>query len=109
VTGEGSCRLSQTGGFGPHSGAKLLLTRTAGATETNESSGHPGTDFDVRTEPADVAHDTERPGPSGGKAAAHGAAEGCPAREAVGASEGGKHAELVAGAAVAHSRSRMSN
>ncbi len=30
---------AETGGFGPHSGAKLLLTRTAGATETTETLG----------------------------------------------------------------------
>lgn len=50
---------AETGGFGPLSGAKLLLTRTAGATETKESLGHSGTDSDVVTEPADVARDKE--------------------------------------------------
>lgn len=48
---------AETGWFGPHSGAKLLLTRTVGATETKESSGHPGTEIDVGTEPADDARD----------------------------------------------------
>ena len=54
-----SCR-AETGGFGPHSGAKLLLTRTAGATETTESLGVSGTNSELVTEPADVVRDNER-------------------------------------------------
>jgi hypothetical protein len=48
---------AETGGFGPHSGAKLLLTRTAGATETKESWRDRAAEFELRTEPADVARD----------------------------------------------------
>jgi len=51
-----SCGV-ETGRFRPHSGAKLLLTRRASATETKESVGQPGTDFDVPMEPVNVARD----------------------------------------------------
>jgi hypothetical protein len=50
---------AETGGFGPHSVAKLLLTRTASATETSETLGALGTNSDLVTEPTDVARGKE--------------------------------------------------
>jgi hypothetical protein len=53
---------AESGGFGPHSGAKLLLTRTAGATETSETWGVSWTKSNVWAEPAVVARDKQRHG-----------------------------------------------
>ena len=48
---------AETGGFGPHSGAKLLLTRMVGATETTESLGGWAAEFATRSRGTAVARD----------------------------------------------------